>query len=327
MLIRAIGGLISIRFFFIQAFILFLIAGLMGLLKKGEIEELKIIPNQVKDKKSKLIKNNVENKKAVSYKKLFLWIGLFIVILIITNSMLAAYLKNNSSHQTSNSVKKETQLLDNPQQNQEIKNSENTLKYKYTLDDCNTACDDAYNIQAQVDVCQSSCEIIGKEGATLDKYVNKVKNIKTSSEIQLCSPDWQCTSWSSCNSNGKQARTCTDSNNCGISNGKPSETQSCTSLETATWHQITSFSGNGIKNTETFTIPSREWRISWDTSPGEYGAMNFQIFVYNEDGSLEGVAANVIGADKDSSIMRGTGNYYLMINTAQPYTVIIEANY
>lgn len=93
------------------------------------------------------------------------------------------------------------------------------------------------------------------------------------------------------------------------------------------WHEIKTFSGKGIKNTETFIIPSQEWRISWDTSPGEYGEMNFQIYIYDDNGNLKGVAANVIGADKDSSIMRGSGNYYLMINTAQPYTIKIEAKY
>ena len=93
------------------------------------------------------------------------------------------------------------------------------------------------------------------------------------------------------------------------------------------WHQIVTFSGEGIKNTETFNIPSNEWKISWDTRPGEYGDMNFQIFVYGEDESLKGVVANVIGTNKDSSIMRGSGNYYLAINAGQPYTINIEAKY
>jgi hypothetical protein len=44
----------------------------------------------------------------------------------------------------------------------------------------------------------------------------------------------------------------------------------------------------------------------------------------NPDGSLKGVAANVIGANSDNSIMRGSGDYYLTINTAQPYTITVE---
>lgn len=39
----------------------------------------------------------------------------------------------------------------------------------FTLDDCNSLCDITYDIQAQVDVCQSDCYMIGKEGKTLDK--------------------------------------------------------------------------------------------------------------------------------------------------------------
>jgi hypothetical protein len=42
-----------------------------------------------------------------------------------------------------------------------------------------------------------------------------------------------------------------------------------------TWHEIARWEGKGIKNTETFHIPSHEWRITWDTKPGEYGEMNF----------------------------------------------------
>ena len=115
-------------------------------------------------------------------------------------------------------------------------------------------------------------------------------------------------------------------------NNDLSTTDNLANSNLPTWHEVISFSGNGIKNTETFTIPSKEWRISWETLPmhSEYlGSvdMNFQIYVYKEDETLKGVAANVIGADKDSSIMRGAGDYYLMINTAQPYYIVIEAKY
>jgi len=94
-----------------------------------------------------------------------------------------------------------------------------------------------------------------------------------------------------------------------------------------TWHEIARWEGKSIKNTETFHSPSQEWRISWDTKPGDYGAMNFQIFVYSDAGDLIDVAANVIGEDKDSTIIRGAGDYYLTINTAQPYVVIVEAKH
>ncbi len=88
---------------------------------------------------------------------------------------------------------------------------------------------------------------------------------------------------------------------------------------------IATWKGQATKNTETFHVPTDEWRISWDTKPGEYGDMNFQIYVYKSDGTPHDifVVANVIGEDIDSSVMRGAGNYYLTINTGQPYEVTV----
>lgn len=91
---------------------------------------------------------------------------------------------------------------------------------------------------------------------------------------------------------------------------------------------IARWSGSAIKTTETFSIPTKHWRISWDTKPGSYGAMNFQIFVYHANGEPylpSMIVANVIGANRESSIIRDSGDFYLMFNTAQPYTVIVEA--
>ena len=41
-----------------------------------------------------------------------------------------------------------------------------------------------------------------------------------------CTSNWQCSGWGAC-SNGQQTQTCTDSNNCGTTSGKPATTQSC----------------------------------------------------------------------------------------------------
>jgi hypothetical protein len=87
--------------------------------------------------------------------------------------------------------------------------------------------------------------------------------------------------------------------------------------------EIARWEGKSIKNTETFTVPVKEWIIQWETKPGEYGEMNFQIFVYNSEDRLIGVAANVIGEGSDYSVMRGKGDFYLTINAAQPYVIKI----
>ena len=45
--------------------------------------------------------------------------------------------------------------------------------------------------------------------------------------LTICTPDWQCTEWSSCESS-HQTRACGDLNRCGVSTAKPISTQSCT---------------------------------------------------------------------------------------------------
>ena len=49
-----------------------------------------------------------------------------------------------------------------------------------------------------------------------------------------CTPNWQCSEWSACVS-GQQTKTCTDSNNCGVTTGKPVESQACTATCTPNW--------------------------------------------------------------------------------------------
>jgi hypothetical protein len=57
-----------------------------------------------------------------------------------------------------------------------------------------------------------------------------------------CTPSWSCTEWSECIDN-KNTRTCTDSNNCGITNDKPFESKSCR--------------GSGSSTTDTQARPGR----------------------------------------------------------------------
>jgi hypothetical protein len=98
-----------------------------------------------------------------------------------------------------------------------------------------------------------------------------------------------------------------------------------TPAQSSTPQVVGSWSGNGIKTTDTFHVSSEKWTIRWDTKSGEYGDMNFIIYVYKDNGSLKDLAANVIGASNDKTIMRGSGDYYLKIVTSQPYTVEVVA--
>ena len=101
-----------------------------------------------------------------------------------------------------------------------------------------------------------------------------------------------------------------------------------TPLPTSTpgaWSQVARWEGNTSRSTETFHVPSHEWRISWDTWPDEQGETTFAIFVYDAGGGYLGMAANVIGASSDSRTMQGAGDYYLGISTGQPYVIVVEA--
>lgn len=89
------------------------------------------------------------------------------------------------------------------------------------------------------------------------------------------------------------------------------------------FQEIARFSGEATKKTESFTVSGSEWKIVWATDQGKYGPMAFQIYVYSASGELLTLAANVSGKNEDYSVMRGSGTYYLEINTAQPYTIVI----
>lgn len=93
-----------------------------------------------------------------------------------------------------------------------------------------------------------------------------------------------------------------------------------------TWQKVTEFKGASIKKTQKFTVTSDEWRIKWSTTPGQYGDMNFQIYVNDSEGNMTDVVANIIGKGSDESYMDNAGVYSLEINTAQNYVITIEQN-
>lgn len=98
------------------------------------------------------------------------------------------------------------------------------------------------------------------------------------------------------------------------------------SLTITGWQQVLTVSGKGTKQTETFAVKTKEWRISWDVKASDVcpkcGVL--LIHVYKEDNSFFAVAASVQGADTDSTIMRGAGKYYLKISGTEPWTVKVD---
>ena len=59
-------------------------------------------------------------------------------------------------------------------------------------------------------------------------YVSKNTVWDICDEKTTCTPKWECTSYSDCSSSGTQTRDCRDENGCGVSDGKPAESKSCT---------------------------------------------------------------------------------------------------
>lgn len=91
-----------------------------------------------------------------------------------------------------------------------------------------------------------------------------------------------------------------------------------------TWHEVETFSGDGIVDTDDFRITGRKWRITYLTEKTQDSAV-FQIYVYGADGVLKGVAANTQSAGKGESVQRGAGEYYLKVNSfGVNWAVVVE---
>jgi hypothetical protein len=102
----------------------------------------------------------------------------------------------------------------------------------------------------------------------------------------------------------------------------PSTQQSRTS-----WHTVRSWAGEGIRETESFHVASREWRVTWKSSGEPFpGAGILQIYVHRADGTLVTLAANKQGPGSDTSYVRDApGQFYLSINSANTkWHVLVE---
>lgn len=76
--------------------------------------------------------------------------------------------------------------------------------------------------------------VVQQQANTIQQQQNTLNQIAQNT----CTPNWTCGEWTTC-SNSSQTRTCSDTNNCGKSDGKPSENQSCYSpLEASCSSQI-----------------------------------------------------------------------------------------
>jgi hypothetical protein len=95
-----------------------------------------------------------------------------------------------------------------------------------------------------------------------------------------------------------------------------------------TWTPIASWSGEGTKETETFTITQREWRVTWTAklSNPKMPVRVFSVAVY--DAKTDVPVSQLMPGDKESageSYVRGAGRYYLKIASGNAaWTVRVE---
>lgn len=81
------------------------------------------------------------------------------------------------------------------------------------------------------------------------------------------------------------------------------------------YQEVFTFSGEGIKKSEPFTVTGNRFKIEYDCT-GDL----CQAFLQKADGGLEGVIMNTTGATKDETIQYGSGEYYIEANTIGKYT-------
>jgi hypothetical protein len=94
----------------------------------------------------------------------------------------------------------------------------------------------------------------------------------------------------------------------------------------ASWRAIKSWSGSGIKETESFSVQGRQWRVSWSTRNETFrGSGILQIYVKNGRGNLVStVSTHGVGGDA-SYVHSPPGEYYLTINSGNvDWTVVVE---
>jgi len=80
------------------------------------------------------------------------------------------------------------------------------------------------------------------------------------------------------------------------------------------------YSGNGMQTTRPF-VTKTSWEMQWDTKTE--GFMLFQVYLYDGDGNLVGVAANQTKPGKGSFYNPKKGTFYLTINAMADWEIKI----
>lgn len=97
----------------------------------------------------------------------------------------------------------------------------------------------------------------------------------------------------------------------------------------STWTTTHTFSGNGTKKTETFTVGS-DWKIIWKCTPTSFygGEYNVIVSVTGSDGTpLDPAAVNTIckaGNTGDTTEEHSGGSVYLDVNSEGAWSITVQ---
>lgn len=102
----------------------------------------------------------------------------------------------------------------------------------------------------------------------------------------------------------------------------PAESSKPKTVEAASsksYQQIFSFSGNGAKKSEPFTVTGSRFKVKYDCQ-GDF----CQAFLYPVKSKLPEIIMNTSGSTRDETIVYGSGDYYIQANTIGSYTMTVE---
>jgi hypothetical protein len=86
-----------------------------------------------------------------------------------------------------------------------------------------------------------------------------------------------------------------------------------------TWVAVKEWTGNGVKQTETFTV-GNEWRIDWTNNGADY----LGVTIKDATGGYVGLVANTTTAGSDTSFQHKGGTFYLEISGTGSWKVGVQ---
>lgn len=95
-----------------------------------------------------------------------------------------------------------------------------------------------------------------------------------------------------------------------------SNTEQGTTLSSANWHEVTTFSGTENKNTDSFKIQGSKFRLTYTVEPdNEYSLFTFYVYPDGDSQVFKDTASLSSGTDS-TVVYSGSGSYYLKIVSA-----------